>query len=248
MLPKLPKILDLGGVKEPLELGRRTQDWGIGVQALLGALRSDSAALHAEITALDASATSTLAGYVTTASLTSTLAGYQLLSAKDAASGYCGLDGSAKVALSKLALSGSTSTFLRSDGTEATPAVATTSPAYVSFVSGVQDTTLTSSFECGAALFNPSIYDSTGRTVKFVAELESSVSTQTCSLELYNLTDGATVATLTTTSTVPTKCATAALSVPATLPNSEKLYSVRLRSSGGNHPVQCKMARFEVTY
>ena len=110
MLPKLPKILDLGGVRDPQELGRRTQDWGIGVQALLGALRADSAALHAEIAALDASVTSTLAGYVTAASLTSTLASYQLLSAKGAASGYASLDGSALVPIAQLPTGSTSST------------------------------------------------------------------------------------------------------------------------------------------
>lgn len=75
-----------------------------------------------------------------------------------------------------------------------------------------------------------------------VAELEVSAAGQTAQLELWNLTAGATVTTLSTSSKT-----TAKLTAPVTLPTSEALYSLRLRRVGGsvNQYVSCRSVAFE---
>jgi hypothetical protein len=79
-------------------------------------------------------------------------------------------------------------------------------------------------------------------TVLWVAELEVAVPGETAELELYNLTSGASVATMSSTSTV-----TQQVVASVALPLSEALYSVRLRRVGGNSAqrVSCRSVGFE---
>lgn len=124
---------------------------------------------------------------------------------------------------------------------------------FVQGVAGRQQTAQTVGDEVGALVFDPSALFAgnaqVARTLRFVAVLECGVGGQTCSLELYNLTDNVTVATLTASSTVPS-IVTSALTVPGDLPNSQKLYTLRLSRVGGSSSdfVTCKSARLEVIY
>jgi hypothetical protein len=119
---------------------------------------------------------------------------------------------------------------------------------------GRQQTASTTPDEIGAAAFNPAVHAPGNahltRVIQFVVVIEAGVGGQTCSIELYNLTDGVTVCTLTTTNTFATIGRSATLAVPADLPNSEKLYVARLKRIGGgvNDLVSCKSARIEVLY
>ena len=125
---------------------------------------------------------------------------------------------------------------------------------YVQGISGRQQTAQTVGDEVGALVFDPSALFAgnaqVARTIRLVAVLEAGVGGQTCSLELYNLTDNVSVTTLTTTNTVPTIVTSAALTVPANLPNSQKLYTLRLFRTGGSSSdyVPCKLARLDVIY
>lgn len=121
-------------------------------------------------------------------------------------------------------------------------------------ISGLQQTASTGFDERGAITFNPAnFFAGNGhitRTIVFAAVLECATGGQTCSLELFNITDGLTVVTLTTTATSPTSVVSATLVVPTNLPNSTKLYGVRLKRTGGTSAdlVSCKMARLEIYY
>jgi len=119
-------------------------------------------------------------------------------------------------------------------------------------VSGLQQTTNTGATEIGTTLFDPSaIYlgNAYTRTIKAIAELEVNTGGESAVLELYNITDGLTVTTLTGTTTTAATYSTT-LTVPTNLPNSSKLYGWRLHRSGAtvSDPVTCKMAYLEVTY
>jgi len=123
-------------------------------------------------------------------------------------------------------------------------------------VSGLQQTTNTGATEIGTTLFDPSaVYSGSAyvRTIKAIVELEVNTAGETATLVLYDITDGVTIHTFTSTSTTPFT-ATATLTVSAagadTLANSSKLYGWRLSRSGAtsSDPVTCKMAYFEVTY
>lgn len=104
------------------------------------------------------------------------------------------------------------------------------------------NTDQTSADEIANTLFN-----STGLTgvVRFVAVIECATSGQTATLELYNVTDGATVSSVSTSNTTATRVSTAVLS----LPGGEKLYGARLSRTGGtlSDRVTCRLARFENT-
>ena len=104
------------------------------------------------------------------------------------------------------------------------------------------NTDQTSPDEIANTLFDPS---GLSGVVRFVAVLECAIAGQTASLELYNITDGATVDTVSTTNTTSTKVSTSTL----TLPSAEKLYGVRLSRTGGTagDRVTCRLARFENT-
>jgi hypothetical protein len=121
-------------------------------------------------------------------------------------------------------------------------------------ISGLQQTAETTYVELGAIVLDPSALDSSPngltRTFKFVAILEVTAGGQTATLELYNNTDGASVTTLTSTSTVAEIKTSATLSVPTSLPNSQKLYGIRLKRTGGSSSdmVTCKLARIDVIY
>lgn len=123
---------------------------------------------------------------------------------------------------------------------------------YIFGIAGTQKTGAASE-DRGAILFDPSVHfagdASLTRSLKFVAVLECSTSGQTCSLELFNLTDGVTVTTLSTSNQFPTSLSVT-LIVPTDLPNSGKLYILRLKRTGGTSSdlVECKMARLEVIY
>lgn len=81
-----------------------------------------------------------------------------------------------------------------------------------------------------------------GAAFTLVAELEVSAAGQTAELQLYNLTAGAAVATLSSVSLVTQKRAAS-----VTLPLSEALYSVRLRRTGGaaGQLVSCRSVTLE---
>lgn len=103
--------------------------------------------------------------------------------------------------------------------------------------SGVFSTNSTSFEATGGVLFNPAAISAVSwltRTIYFViiAEITSGF---TGEVQLYNITDATTVTNslLTVTATSPTKHITAALAVPADLPNSEKLYELQYRISVG---------------
>jgi hypothetical protein len=99
----------------------------------------------------------------------------------------------------------------------------------------------TSSDEIGVCQFNAD--DWPEHTITFFANLEVAAEGQTATLELYNVFDGVTVATLTSTSTVTEKRTT-----EITLPALDKLYGVRLRRTGGDPTkrVACRSAGFEL--
>jgi hypothetical protein len=119
----------------------------------------------------------------------------------------------------------------------------------VSFVAGTQATTETSGLEIAARFFDPSIYPSTGRTITLRAWVATATGGQTVDLELYNLSDAATVTTLTGSSTTG-ELVSDALTVPADLPNSSKAYALRLARVGGavTDAVSCKSAYMEISY
>jgi hypothetical protein len=125
----------------------------------------------------------------------------------------------------------------------------------VAAVAGVQQTTLTGPDEIGCFPFDPSKLappSDSGivRSIVFTAVLNVTTAGQTATLELYNKTDGALVATLTGTSTTPTEVSSSALAVPTAIPNSRKLYGVRLKRTGGatTDAVVCKYAALEITF
>jgi hypothetical protein len=67
-----------------------------------------------------------------------------------------------------------------------------------------------------------------GTTVTFDALLETTSGSVTATLELYNVTDGSSVATLTSTSTTPEK-----VSTTVTMASGTKTYRLRLKHNGG---------------
>lgn len=125
---------------------------------------------------------------------------------------------------------------------------------YVDGVAGAQSTTSTTNVEIGAIIFDPSAFvenDQLTRTITLVAALECNTSGQTCTLELFNVTDSVTVVAINTTQrSAPTLVVSGALAVPANLPNSRKVYGLRLKRTGGtgSDPVTCKLARLELAY
>lgn len=107
--------------------------------------------------------------------------------------------------------------------------------------------------ELGATPFDPAAYGPGGgaivRSFRFIATLETSGAGDVATVQLVNLTDGAVIATLTTTSTTPS--VVSAGLVPGNgagqLPLAEKLYAVRLTASGGS-VAALKSARIDVVY
>ena len=119
----------------------------------------------------------------------------------------------------------------------------------VTAIAGLHHTLLLGGDEKGAFVFDASEYP-TALNIKFVAVLQADVDGETANLELFNITDGVTVVTLTVAATVPTVVTSSALAVPGSLPASSKLYGVRLSRTGGTSSdyVTCKMARLEIAY
>lgn len=123
-------------------------------------------------------------------------------------------------------------------------------------VAGLQQTTNTGATEIGTMLFDPSsIYSGNAytRVIKAIVELEVNTGGETATLVLYDITNGATIHTFTSTSTTPfTASVTLTVSSPGadTIANSSALYGWRLSRSGAtaSDPVTCKMAYLEVTY
>jgi len=121
-------------------------------------------------------------------------------------------------------------------------------------VSGRQQTGNTSPDQVGAFVFDPTQFFSGNSQVtlaiQLVAVLECSLGGQTCTLDLYNVTDNVLVTSINTSNLTPTIVTSAALTVPANLPNSQKLYALRLTRTGGTSTdlVTCKMARLELIY
>lgn len=104
------------------------------------------------------------------------------------------------------------------------------------------NTAQTSADEVANDLFDPTAL---GGVVRFVAVISVAKAGQTCSIELYNITDGSTVTTLNTTNIVSTRVTSGGGGL--SLPSSEKLYGVRLTRTGGDssNRVSCTMARLE---
>ncbi len=144
-------------------------------------------------------------------------------------------------AVTALTLAGGAVTCTLADGLVA--------PSYVTLVAGAQRTGETTPQEIARLSFDPSEYPATDRTITLVAELEVAVPGQTVTLELYNLTDGATVDSLTSMSTTGQETSVE-LAVPGRLPNSSKRYSLRLSRSGGTSAdlACCKSAFLKVSF
>lgn len=113
---------------------------------------------------------------------------------------------------------------------------------YYAFDLTRSNTDQTTADEVANTLFNPT---GLSGVVRFVAVLECATAGQTAALELYNITDGGTVDTVSTSNTTATRVSTAVLS----LPGGEKLYGARLTRTGGSagDRVTCRLARFENT-
>lgn len=121
-------------------------------------------------------------------------------------------------------------------------------PSEAAFVAGRQATDLTTEQSISFRSFDPSIYNTTDRVITFRAWLRVT-SGATATLELYNVTDGATVHTFTSTSAVGEE-KSQVLTVPANLPNSSKNYELRLRRTGGlaGDVAECFFAGLEISY
>jgi hypothetical protein len=123
-------------------------------------------------------------------------------------------------------------------------------PQRVQGISGNAQTNLTGPDELGCFPFDPSQFyagDSVhARTIVLTAVLNVSVGGQTVTLELFNKSDGVTVASITSTSLTPAEVRSAALSLAA----SRKLYGLRLSRTGGTSSdyVVCKYAALEVSF
>lgn len=126
----------------------------------------------------------------------------------------------------------------------------TSETVYAYGISGTQSSTQSSPDIRGTISFDPSVFPATGRTLVFAAVLERTSPTTSCSLQLFNLTDNVLVTTLVSTSTTPDLQESATLVVPADLPNSKKLYALRIFRTGGSSSdtVACTMARLEIRY
>jgi len=98
----------------------------------------------------------------------------------------------------------------------------------------VQTTTLTGAVELTVISFDPTLYAASGRTIKFCCFLQTTAVAAQANLELYNNTDVATVSTLTSTATASPEYKEVTLTAPANLPNSAKVYAIRLFRSGGD--------------
>lgn len=129
-------------------------------------------------------------------------------------------------------------------------AVALILPRAVQGISGNAQTNLTGPDELGCVPFDPTQFyagDSQhARIIVLSAVLNVSVGGQTVTLELYNKSDGVTVASITSTSLTPVEVRSSALSLVA----SRKLYGFRLSRTGGTSSdyVVCKFAALEVSF
>ncbi len=117
-------------------------------------------------------------------------------------------------------------------------------------VSGYEDTQDDSWQEIGGLVFNPAEY-SGATAFEFEALIQTTIIAKSVSIRLYNLTDGAAVASSvqTSTSLVP-ELKSVSLSIPADLPNSEKIYTVQIKMSiagGPNERGICKAAYIKVS-
>lgn len=103
----------------------------------------------------------------------------------------------------------------------------------------------------GGDEFDPSALPSDGRTITFVARLYTTDISIDGYVRLYNLTDGAEVASanLSSSSTSPER-QEVELTVPTDLPDSEKTYEVQLRmgTADGTNSVFCQKAEFKITW
>lgn len=121
-------------------------------------------------------------------------------------------------------------------------------------VAGVAFTEQTAYQEIGQCMFNPVDHfagnSQVARTIKLVAILQTSGAGITATLELFNATDGLSVATLTSTSHATAEEKIATLTIPTNLPNGNRRYVFNLKRTGGisTDRVFCKMARLEVFY
>ena len=103
---------------------------------------------------------------------------------------------------------------------------------------GTQSTDSTGVYSVGSLVFDPSLYPTTqGNTTRTIVlrALAFATPSMTAEVSLYNVTDGSPVAsaTVTTSANSITTLTSGTLVVPTDLPNSSKLYDVRLRISAG---------------
>lgn len=118
-------------------------------------------------------------------------------------------------------------------------------------ISGLQQTVETTAEQKGCIVFNPTeFFGGNGSSIRLVSVLQVATIGQTCSLELFNLTDGITVTTITSTSTVPEIQMSSVLTTPSDLPNTQTLYGLRMFRTGGTTTdfVGCYVAYLEVNY
>lgn len=122
-------------------------------------------------------------------------------------------------------------------------------------VAGVQNTSNTIFTAVGAFEFDPTnLYSGPNIQIEFWFEavIESSTSSVTTSVQLYNVTAGAYVTNtlLTTTSTHVTFLSSVPLTVPGNLPNVSQLYEIHISRTGGtgSDVAICKMARLVIRF
>ncbi len=121
-------------------------------------------------------------------------------------------------------------------------------------IAGLQSTNVSGGpDERGRLDIDPSIYFPGNafvtRTVVLVVNLSCGAGSMTATLELFNVTDGLSVRTLSTSNTSSTTLSST-LVIPTDLPNALRSYSFRLSKTGGapTDVVYCKFARIDIIY
>ena len=121
-----------------------------------------------------------------------------------------------------------------------------TAPQSITLFASVASTTFANQSLCTFA-FDPSVYTSPTFTLRAI--LEASSAGPTAQLQLFNLSTGSVVCTLSTSAVIQTLL-THVLTVPSDLPNASQLYCLLLTRSGGvsSQPVICTWASMGVNF
>ena len=122
----------------------------------------------------------------------------------------------------------------------------TSAPQSITLFASVASTTFANQSLCTFA-FDPSVYTSPTFTLRAI--LEASSAGPTAQLQLFNLSTGSVVCTLSTSAVIQTLL-THVLTVPSDLPNASQLYCLLLTRSGGvsSQPVICTWASMGVHF